>query len=203
MSGFWDGSFTDYGTAIGTVGLALITTISVLREAQDRKILRAERDAARGRAEQLEADERARKDEEQRRQAEPLRRIPAESVWCYQDAKERDAKVVITTTGGAPPAGRDLVECAVVQNMGDKPIRDVEIGWYNAAATDISKQTPVDFGGLLPVVPALGSRAVMRPESMSTWHRTQLILAIRFTDINGVRWMRREDGRLTEIAAST
>jgi hypothetical protein len=28
VSGFWDGTFTDYGTAIGTVGLAAITTVS-------------------------------------------------------------------------------------------------------------------------------------------------------------------------------
>jgi hypothetical protein len=62
---FFRGSFTDYATAIGTVGLAAMTSIAVRGEASERKNLRAERDTAVKR----ELEERIRADAFEREEA--------------------------------------------------------------------------------------------------------------------------------------
>jgi len=91
VSGFWDGSATDCGTAVGTVGLALITTVAAFREAKDRRELKAERDAARARTELLEQQN------VQRAQAEAA--PGAGSAWLAR--RSRDAEQGEGTAGVA------------------------------------------------------------------------------------------------------
>jgi hypothetical protein len=190
VGGFWDGGFTDYGTAIGTVGLALVTTAAVVREGRERRELKAERDAERARADRLE---RQRAEQE----ALLLRRRLAEGVSCYLGSMERDSPNVVTASGSAPKVGAGPVECAIIQNLADKPIHKVAVHWQNAVNPD--QRSVIEFGGLLEVVPARGRYGVVRPESLAQWHATQLGLQVDFTDANGMRWSRCNDGSLEEL----
>jgi hypothetical protein len=108
VSGFWAGTFTDYGTAVGTVGLAAITTLSVHREARDRRELKAERDAARNRVAELERLQAERK-------AQQARRAHAKPVSCYRPWSY-DPEITTMLPGDGIWLPDTVLERAVIQN---------------------------------------------------------------------------------------
>jgi len=194
VSGFWDGTFTDYGTAVGTVGLAAITTLSVYREARDRRELKAERDAARNRAaalERLQAE----------REAQQARRAHAESVSCHIGPWSYDPEIATILPGDGIWLPDAVLECAVIQNRGDKPIRKVDLVWQSLAAPDPKGEAYVAMGGSIETVPPGQARAISRPSSLAGWNRNQLNLLVKFDDANGVRWAIKDDGTLYEATA--
>jgi hypothetical protein len=190
MSGFWDGGFTDYGTSVGTVSLATITAVVAWREGIERRKLRAERDAATARADRVEQQQAA---DASRR----AKRVPADGVSCYLDSVAYDPETVLATSGDDTPAPGSIMLSAIVRNLTEAPIRDVEVLWQNAAGpADTPSVVP---SSLIPVVPPASLRALRRPNSMQSWHRPQMAITVRFTDTNGNRWARRDDGRLYSV----
>lgn len=113
---------------------------------------------------------------------------------------ERDPVYVVSASGGPPKSGLGPVECAVIQNVADKPIRKVELRWQNAMNPDPAGEASIESAGLLEVVPALGRMGVVKPDSLSSWHSSQLALLVFFTDYNGNRWARRNEGGSTQSA---
>jgi hypothetical protein len=193
---FWDGSFTDYGTAVGTVGLAALAAWTAVREGKERKQLRKERDEARAETARL-------KGAEEEREALTNKRLYASSVSCYIDRVAYDPDIVTMPPGegGVPMAGASM-ECGVVRNMSDKPIRNVEVIWQRTDGSGPVHDVAIAGPVLVPLVP-LGFRAVRRPSELDpSWNRTNLTLLIKFDDFNGCRWARREDGRLYEVDAT-
>jgi hypothetical protein len=194
VAGFWDANAADWGTAVGTVGLALITTVSVLREARDRRELRAERDAARHQA--MVADRRAAE-----LQAAAALRNRAEAVSCRIGLDRYDPAVIRYVGAGVVPSDGNVLECALVQNLGDRPIRNVVICWAVRGSSQ-----PSDAGRdeqAIGVVPAMGARGSTRPDHLAAHDRNDLAIRVRFDDVNGVRWQIGDDGSLAEIPRAT
>jgi hypothetical protein len=166
----------------------------VYREARDRRELKAERDAARNRAaalERLQAE----------REAQRARRAHAESVSCYIGPWSYDPEIATILPRDGIWLPDAVLECAVIQNRGDKPIRKVDLVWQSRVAPDPKGEAYVATGGSIEIVPPGQARAISRPSSLAGWNRNQLNLLVKFDDSNGVRWAIKDDGTLYEVTA--
>lgn len=198
--GFWDGTATDWGTSVGTVGLALISTVSVIREGRERKELKDERDVARRRTEELEQQNTERAEREAAVAVRMERRRLADGVSCQMGLMPRDPVLVSTASGTAPTNGQGPVECAIIQNVSDRPIRQIEVRWLDVKQADHAIAPSIVFGGLLDVVPAFGRHGVVKPDAISGYYSSQVALLVLFTDANDLRWARGNDGRLYAVS---
>jgi hypothetical protein len=190
---FFHGDFVGYGTAVGTVGLALVTTLALRSEVAERRELRAERDQARAETKRLE-------DEKAAEAATYARGLLASGISCHIGPTRYDPEIFVDAGDGGVPIEDAVIDSAVIRNMSDQAIRRIDVHWQNNAgpeppATAAVETRSVDF------VPAHGIRVIRQPGSLASWGRNQLALLISFDDANGVRWSLRDNGQRWEIQA--
>jgi hypothetical protein len=200
VNGFWSGAFTDYGTAVGTLGLAAITTVVAIRESGERRELRAERDIARRQARDAEAREAAAAltaaEKEAAKKAEADRRAQAEQVQASFSVYPYDSSWVVVDE---PPAKSDATLLGVmVRNRSKGPIDEVDVHWFDWQDTGKVLETD-DIGPL-----TAGSwRVLARPRAVADRNKTAAAtMIVTFTDARGVRWLRVVNGGAVQEIAS-
>jgi hypothetical protein len=146
---------------------------------------------------QYQADELRASVEQRRQDAEAKRRAQAEDVFLVQSIDGNSATAWISAyqqhlNANAP--GRVSVQASVVNSSG-RPVYDVELLWHLGSAGH-GEPNPEPLGTLLPHQQLNRARDFPGDTNMEVSGA-----AVRFTDVAGVRWLRRIDGYLGEVTA--
>jgi hypothetical protein len=136
---------------------------------------------------ELQADELRQSLAQREREAEQRHRAQASRVFITQERAR-------TAPAGYPePEGAEPFVTATVKNTSDQPIYDAELRWHVGSAGH-GEPNPEPLGTILPGEEAGSMRPFPYGVNMDVSGAV-----VRFTDANGVRWLRRPDGYLNEF----
>jgi hypothetical protein len=136
---------------------------------------------------ELQANELRESLAERMREAEQRHRAQASRVFITQERRR-------TAPAGHPerPDAEPFVTATVV-NSSDQPIYDAELRWHVGTAGH-GEPNPEPLGAVMPGADASRMRPFPYGVNMEVSGAV-----VRFTDANGVRWLRRPDGYLGEF----
>ncbi len=138
---------------------------------------------------ELQATELRESIEERKGEREARRRGQATRVFITQEA----ARTV--PSGYAEQEGVGPFVTATVVNTSDQPIYSTELRWHLGTA-EHGDPNPEPVGTIMP-----GNQASRTREFPHGFDTDISGAVVKFTDANGVRWLRRPDGYLNEYPA--
>lgn len=179
MDNFW-GTLPDWLVGLGTIALATVTFVGLVRERREKRRL------------QQELDSRKAFDEFERRtlydrQQEQERRAQAEQIVVWSEP----LSVEDTNYFDASPVVLSEEEAAIVQNDSSLPITDVWVRWCDAHGSGVLESR------MIPTVPPRSRRSIRRPWSLT--QNPTLPVEIDFADAHGVLWKRNRKGGVGEL----
>lgn len=173
MDNFW-GTLPDWLVGLGTIALATVTFVGLIRERREKRRLQEKLD----RQEQAAFCAAAERD----------RRAQAEQVVAWTAEQPAGTRALMEGGYSHLPGG---MMSAVVQNDSSLPITNVNIHWQFLDGTaDIEVRN-------IPTIPPRSHEVYVRPGSLFT--NGEMPVEIDFHDSRGVVWKRARDGKITEI----
>jgi len=178
-------------TAIATAGLligAIITAVYAIKAfgTQSEQLTdQRELNAKQTEVLELQAAELRESIDERKREAEQRHRAQASRVFIAQEISRTVPR------GYAEQEGVEPFVTATVVNSSEQPIYDTELRWHLGPGPH---GDPDPIGTIMP-----GDKASRMQPFPSTANMSNSGAYVRFTDANGVRWLRRPDGYLNEL----
>ncbi|HEY4237423.1 MAG TPA: hypothetical protein VGM45_08820 [Gaiellaceae bacterium] len=183
MDHFWSASLAEWLTGVGTLGLAALALVGIVRDRAERRELRGDVQRERDRADLIERRtleaERTRSD-----------RAQAEQIVAWADEAESGDHGFVFEPGAHSVSG--IAPSAFVLNDSSLPITNVNIAWCVAEGSAVLETRN------LAVIPPRTLKVRERPHSLRQ-QDIRLPVEIDFADSRGVHWKRLRDGRLVRL----